>query len=163
MAWPDWPWPAVFHDRSTPMNVATFALPLRGTYLAKMIFPLRRILPYSASSRGWNPYSNLCVSVSPTVTVTRQVVYRDGKELKLDINEPNENPVSAKNRTEPERESKKKYARTRTEQKPNPNITVLTRFFTEWIYKGIHTFHSKRGISLYLGKPRSSTNQPNDN
>jgi len=68
--------------------------------------------------------------------VIEEVETRDGKALEPSKNEPNQNPGFAKNRTEPEHESTE-FARTRTEphkepnrtkQKPNRNVTDLTRF-----------------------------------
>ena len=130
MAWPGWPWPAVFYDRSTPMNVATFGLPLRVMYLAKMIHARRRILPCNPPSRGWNPFAPLFVSVSPTVTVTMHVVYRDGKELKPNKNETNQNQGFAKNWTERNQKAKVKMCknpnRTETEPKCHRSYSVLS-------------------------------------
>jgi len=55
----------------------------------------------------------------------------------------------------------------------NPNRTLLRKelnrtwtqmswfllsSFTEWNYRYIHTFHSERGVLLYLGQPCSNTN-----
>ena len=51
-----------------------------------------------------------------------EVETRDGKAIELSKNEQNQNPGFAKNRTEPEHESKE-CARTRTEPHKEPNRT----------------------------------------